>query len=124
MLIERALTEYYHNHQEEFDIDIFASKIHENVQARAHRIECLGRYQKQSERFLPQLCTSLYKFLLHEAPPERTVASATDKYSEIIAVILQRCLVFNHMRDEEYIVQEKVKQWLKEAKEQTRIKTA
>lgn len=116
MLIERALTEYYHNHQEEFDIDIFASKIHENVQTGAYRIEELGRYQKQGERFLPTLCTRLYKFLLNEAPPAKTVASATDKYSEIIAVILQRCLVFNHIRDEEYIVQEKVKQWLKEAK--------
>jgi len=66
----------------------------------------------------------LYKFLLNEAPPERTVASATDKYSEIIAVILQRCLVFNHVGDEEYIVQGKVKQWLKEAKEQPKSKTA
>ncbi len=122
MLIERALTEYYHNHQEEFDIDIFASKIHENPQTGAHRIEELGRYQKQGERFLPTLCTRLYKFLLNEAPPERTVASATDKYSEIIAVILQRCLIFNHIRDEEYVVQEKVKQWLKEAKEQVKTK--
>lgn len=124
MLIERALTEYYHNHQEEFDVDIFTSKIHENKQTGAYRIEELGGYQKQGERFLPTLCTNLYKFLLNEAPPERTVASATDKYSEIIAVILQRCLVFNHIRDEEYIVQGKVKQWLKEAKEQPKSKTA
>lgn len=123
MLIERALTEYYQNHQEEFDIDIFSSKIHEDVRRNAHRIEELGGYQKQGERFLPTLCTNLYKFLLNEAPPARTVASATDKYSEIIAVILQRCLVFNHVRDEEYIVQGKVKQWLKEAKNHYKYKT-
>ena len=121
MLIERALTEYYNNHQEEFDIDIFTFKIHENVQTGAYRIEELGGYQKQGERFLPTLCTQLYKFLLNEAPPERSVASATNKYSKIIAVILQRCLVFNHVMDEEYIVQGKVKQWLKEAKEHIKI---
>jgi len=102
----------------------FTSKIHEHLQNDGYRVEPLGTYQKQGNRFLPLICTCLYKFLLKEAPPERTVASATDKYSEIIAVILQRCLVFNHIRDEEYIVQNKVKQWLKEAKTQATAEKA
>lgn len=124
MLIERALTEYYHNHQEEFDVDILNSKIHENSQTGAFRVEELGGYKKQGERFLPTLCTNLYNFLLNEAPPEKTVASATEKYSEIIAVILQRCLVFNRMSDEEDILKQKVKQWLKEAKQNLKNNTA
>jgi hypothetical protein len=116
LLIERALAEYYQNHIEEFDCDIVQSKIEDIVEQRAFKVTPLGKYQEQQNRFLPQLCSQFYKFLLNEAPPKDNEYNISEKYSLIIALVLEKSHIFKKLKNDENIIQAKVKQWLQDAK--------
>ena len=118
LLIERAIAEYYENHKEEFNFDIIATEITDSPDFNSWKIDYLNTYKPQQERFLPQFCKNLYKFLLEQAPPSEREYNATKKYTQIIAVFLIQCQIFNQPFVDEDIILEKVKQWLKDSKEQ------
>ena len=112
LLIQRAISEYYDNHKEEFEFDIVKTVIEDNVANSSYNITYLNEYQDQQNRFVVKLCASLYDFLLNESPPSEKIFSATDHYALIIGLILQKSDVFRHQMDSEYTLINKVKQWL------------
>jgi len=110
LLIEKAITEYYERHPEEFNFDLIATSISSNKKD-GHKIKYLNDFKIQSERFLPQFCNRMYKFLSNESKPALN-ESTPGNLNLIIACILIECSIFNDSLIDENIVVKKVERWI------------
>jgi len=111
-VIKQALAEYFENHKEEFEFDLIETEINDNPVKYSFEIKSKAIFKQPEDRFLPQFCKSFYSLLLEVLPPSEAEYRISEKYHTIIGLFLNKSWIFGHQRTPEYILTQKVAEWL------------
>lgn len=112
-LIQDGMKAHHENSSEEFDWDLWETTIIDDPAQGSFKISQSGNINDPKDRFLPRFCKSMYSYLMHVSPPQENEYSPSKRYHAIIAATLQQAWVFKHIRTPEWVIINKVENWLK-----------
>lgn len=111
-LIEEAIKDYSVDNQVEVDTDLIKTKVTRTIDG-GLKIEKENQFAQPEERFMVRFVKSFYDYLLNEAKLDTKDYIPSEKYYSIIAQILHQTWFFYHLRNPEWFIIAKVKQWHK-----------
>jgi hypothetical protein len=109
-LIEQAIKEYSEDHQVEIDTDLYKTTITDLGDGKM-QVTKADHFNLPEERFMVRFVKSFFDFLLKEAPPGDRDMLPSERYYEIISIMLKETWFFYNKMISDGFTKEKVKQW-------------
>lgn len=109
-LIEQSIKEYSEEHQVEIDTDLYKTTLTDmgDGSFSVNKADC---FNLPEDRFMVRFVKSFYDFLLDQAPPDESDYLPSERYYDIISLMLRYTRFFYNQTQSEWFMQEKVKQW-------------